>query len=221
MIDPLIVAEPGAQAGLPSIPLAREEAPIDDGHPGDPTPAQDADPQDTEPPPTPAGALGDAGPPSASSEASGAEGEAASVARTLDNPDSSPSPKWPPAWLPMPSPAMCVYLLADAGRRTYVGATVDLRRRVRQHNGELAGGARRTHGREWTIVAAVTGFFEWRDALRFEHAWRRACRRAGGSGVDWRMRGLNRLMAQERWSSTSPLASTVPLVVHTRPRQTH
>ena len=119
-------------------------------------------------------------------------------------------------WPPLLRPMMCVYMLSDVGgRRTYVGATVNLMRRVRQHNGDLAGGAVRTHGGTWTPHAAVTGFVEWRDALRFEHAWRRACRRCKGRGVEWRMRGLVLLMAKTRWSSTSPLASTVPLVVHT------
>ena len=120
------------------------------------------------------------------------------------------------AWPPLLQPMMCVYMLSDEGsRRTYVGATVDLKRRIRQHNGELAGGARRTHGRAWAVCVAVTGFGEWKDALRFEYAWRRVCRRCKGRGVEWRMRGLVLLMSKTRWSSTSPLASTVPLVVHT------
>lgn len=116
-------------------------------------------------------------------------------------------------------PGPCVYLLCDANGRTYIGATVDLRRRLRQHNGELVGGARRTSRPgscgSWRVSAVVAGFDQWRDALRFEYAWRRTCRRPRGFGVAWRMRGLQALMAKPRWSSTSPLASTVPLVVHT------
>ncbi len=38
-------------------------------------------------------------------------------------------------------------------RRTYVGVAVDVDRRARQHNGELAGGARSTRvGRPWHIA---------------------------------------------------------------------
>ncbi len=40
-----------------------------------------------------------------------------------------------------------VYLLRCADRTLYAGVTADLDRRLRQHNGELAGGARYTHGR--------------------------------------------------------------------------
>lgn len=51
-----------------------------------------------------------------------------------------------------------VYLLTDpARRRTYIGATIDVRRRLRQHNGEICGGARATRAcRPWTIVAYIT-----------------------------------------------------------------
>ncbi|MBP8810947.1 MAG: GIY-YIG nuclease family protein [Kofleriaceae bacterium] len=45
-----------------------------------------------------------------------------------------------------------VYILCSAGGRTYVGVTTDVARRVRQHNGELAGGARATRAhRPWQI----------------------------------------------------------------------
>lgn len=67
-----------------------------------------------------------------------------------------------------------------SGARTYVGATVDLRRRLRQHNGQLAGGARRTRGRQWEVHFFVEHFEDFRAALSFEwhlkHAGRRARR---------------------------------------------
>lgn len=107
----------------------------------------------------------------------------------------------------------CVYLLEDAAGRTYIGATKDVARRLRQHNGELSGGARRTSRSSWRLAVVVSGFAEWRDALRFEFAWRRCCRGGRGPGVGWRMRALAVLRAKERWSSTSPLASSVPLEV--------
>jgi predicted GIY-YIG superfamily endonuclease len=144
-------------------------------------------------------------------------GEAADAGMAHSGADADLLPSGKIAWPPLLQPMMCVYMLSDEGsRRTYVGATVDLKRRIRQHNGELAGGARRTHGRAWDPCVAVTGFGEWKDALRFEYAWRRVCRRCKGRGVEWRMRGLVLLMSKTRWSSTSPLASTVPLVVHTK-----
>lgn len=74
----------------------------------------------------------------------------------------------------------CVYLLSSAcGRRTYIGCTNDLRRRLRQHNGALVGGARATRGgRPWRVAAAVHGLGRSaRRALCLEWAlkhWRRS-----------------------------------------------
>lgn len=113
-----------------------------------------------------------------------------------------------------------VYLLSNGRGATYIGATVDLTHRLRQHNEELRGGARRTHARgPWEVVACVSGFTCWRDALRFEYAWRRACRGCvrGGGSLLWRKRGLDALLHRPRWSSTSPHVSRVTVVVHAWP----
>ncbi len=116
------------------------------------------------------------------------------------------------------SRAPVVYLLRTSdGRRarTYVGATVSLEHRLRQHNGERAGGARQTAGRTWVLVLHVSGPSTWRDALRFERAWRRiGARVVRAWDVPGRLRALELLLAKERWSSTSPLARDVPLAVH-------
>lgn len=117
---------------------------------------------------------------------------------------------------------MVVYLLLHTRGYTYIGATVNLARRIRQHNGELSGGARRTSRMVaagcWSCVIAVAGFQEWRDALRFEYAWRRCCKRVargarGARDASWRTRGLHQLLCKRQWSSTSPLAAAVPLVI--------
>ena len=53
----------------------------------------------------------------------------------------------------------CLYMLTNpTQRRTYVGITVDFNRRLRQHNGELKGGARATRGQgPWRPVFRVEG----------------------------------------------------------------
>jgi len=68
-----------------------------------------------------------------------------------------------------------VYVLHSADRRrTYVGSTRDVARRLQQHNGELPGGARTTRaGRPW-CVALVHGPYDSRGtALRAELALKR------------------------------------------------
>ncbi|EPY19434.1 structure-specific endonuclease subunit SLX1 [Angomonas deanei] len=71
----------------------------------------------------------------------------------------------------------CVYLLTSLDPQCegdfYIGYTVDPLRRLRQHNGELVNGAKRTHrhGRPWCIVCCVSGFAEDRTALKFEWTW--------------------------------------------------
>lgn len=37
---------------------------------------------------------------------------------------------------------------------TYVGWTTDLERRLAEHNGQFAGGARSTRGRSWAVIYA-------------------------------------------------------------------
>ena len=48
------------------------------------------------------------------------------------------------------TPFWLYVLLSADGRRTYVGITTDVERRLRQHNGELVGGAKATRAhRPW------------------------------------------------------------------------
>jgi predicted GIY-YIG superfamily endonuclease len=72
----------------------------------------------------------------------------------------------------------CYLLSTPDGKHTYIGATVDPDRRLRQHNGALKGGARATRRcREWKRVLLVQPFPEQRDALQFEWMWKRQSRR--------------------------------------------
>ena len=71
--------------------------------------------------------------------------------------------------------AWFAYVLVSTSReRTYVGVAIDVARRARQHNGELAGGARSTRaGRPWR-VGAIHGPFDSRGAAQVvEHALKR------------------------------------------------
>lgn len=89
-----------------------------------------------------------------------------------------------------------VYILAsESRRRTYVGWTVDLQRRIRQHNGDIVGGAKATRGdRPWLVVGTVVGFATRSEALSFEwHAKFRRRRRPKGSAMERRRKHVDRV----------------------------
>ena len=52
--------------------------------------------------------------------------------------------------------------------RDYIGSAKNFSKRIRQHNGEIKGGAKRTQGRVWTLHKTVVGFTDWRACLKFE-----------------------------------------------------
>jgi len=90
----------------------------------------------------------------------------------------------------------CYMLLSTDGRKTYVGATVNPDRRLRQHNGEITGGARATKGRSWARRFLVGGFDGEVPALRFEWRWKYLTRQApGDSFLERRMHALSLLLA--------------------------
>lgn len=69
------------------------------------------------------------------------------------------------------------YLLYTEKQQTYVGATVDPEKRLRQHNREISGGARATgmrveQGLSWQRACYITGIPEWRSALQIEWRWK-------------------------------------------------
>lgn len=94
---------------------------------------------------------------------------------------------------------MFVYLLKCTDGSTYVGATVNLDRRLRQHNKELKGGARRTgmkvaNGKTWHRVCYVSGFPDWTATLQFEWRWKQLTRKYSGDPLDRRMMALCELL---------------------------
>ena len=98
-----------------------------------------------------------------------------------------------------------VYLLVASDNSTYVGATVDLERRLKQHNKELKGGARATgikveQGKTWSRACYVSGFPDWKSALQFEWRWKQLSRKLPKSmlPLERRMAALDELMSLEK-----------------------
>jgi len=93
--------------------------------------------------------------------------------------------------------------LGSGDARTYVGATVDLDHRLRQHNGEISGGAKATSGRagSWRRVCHVEGFADECAALQFEWAWKNWTKKCRGGALERRIRGLCALVNSEKATS--------------------
>ena len=116
-----------------------------------------------------------------------------------------------------------VYLLVSSDNATYVGATVDLNRRLRQHNKEIKGGAHATgvkvaKGEIWTRAAHVSGFPDWPAALQFEWRWKQISRKmpANMFPLKRRMDALKELLALER-----PTSKAIAFVEWPSPPEVH
>jgi structure-specific endonuclease subunit SLX1 len=99
-----------------------------------------------------------------------------------------------------------VYFLVSDYESTYIGATVDLDHRLRQHNGEIKGGARATsvkvaQGQVWRRFCHVAGFPSWQAALQFEWRWKQISRAKFSQKmhpIERRIRALKMLLALDR-----------------------
>ena len=74
-----------------------------------------------------------------------------------------------------------VYFIESTNGSTYIGATVNLDRRIRQHNKEITGGAKLTSnkvvkGEVWQYICYVENFPTYNEALKFEWRWKQISR---------------------------------------------
>lgn len=96
--------------------------------------------------------------------------------------------------------------------RTYNGMTNNPKRRIRQHNEEIKGGAKATRGKgEWEIYALLTGFpdkincfqCEW----RIKHPTNQRKRPSKYNRPKGRIKGLNEVLHSDKWT----VNSTIPI----------
>ena len=85
----------------------------------------------------------------------------------------------------------CVYVLkAGSGSYSYVGVTTDMERRLRQHNGHVAGGARCTRARRpWSLASRTPCAYTRSAAQQLEHVVKRA------RGLERRLSAITKLHA--------------------------
>jgi structure-specific endonuclease subunit SLX1 len=80
-------------------------------------------------------------------------------------------------WRDMSKPASewSLYLLSSTKEeRTYVGVTVDVERRLKQHNGEILGGAKATRrGRPWALAKILGTYSDRSEVQQAEAALKR------------------------------------------------
>ncbi len=91
---------------------------------------------------------------------------------------------------------------------TYNGSTNNLIRRLRQHNGEIVGGAKATKGKgPWIYIAIWEGFSSYKEALscewRIKHPTNTKIRPKKFNGVEGRIKSLNLLICLDCWTSKS------------------
>jgi structure-specific endonuclease subunit SLX1 len=111
-----------------------------------------------------------------------------------------------------------VYLLLSSDNCTYVGATIDLDKRLRQHNKEIKGGAIATSnkvlkGETWIRVAHVEGFPDWQAALQFEWRWKQLSRKiqsAVKEPLERRIKALKFILDLERSTTKAKAYSEWP-----------
>lgn len=104
------------------------------------------------------------------------------------------------------------YCLKATNNKTYIGVSVDIERRLRQHNRELVGGAKYTGSAEgWRRVCFVHGFPTHRDALQFEWKWKHLSRKAPGqTSLDRRLSALQTLVSLEQPTKSATPFSAFP-----------
>jgi structure-specific endonuclease subunit SLX1 len=119
-----------------------------------------------------------------------------------------------------------VYCISfGAGEKTYVGATNNFQRRLRQHNGELVGGAKYTTAaiasskqtKDWKLLFIVRGFPSSQAALQFEWALKHETLRHRSERNLRRRRilALESLLQKDRVTSNAELLSSWPLMWET------
>jgi len=107
-----------------------------------------------------------------------------------------------------------VYVICN-NNNTYVGATPYPKKRLRQHNGEIKGGAKYTlsKGPGWKHICIISGFHTKIQALQFEWAVKHV-KPINKGGIINRLRKLINVLNRNKWTSKSPNANEINLIMN-------
>lgn len=110
-----------------------------------------------------------------------------------------------------------VYLIKSTTKnRTYVGYTTKMNKRIRQHNGEIKGGAKYTQvGRPWIIIVEISGFPTKSSALQYEwknhHPPKNWTYNRNKGRLYHRLKIMKNILLLEKSTENAPLNNTLNL----------
>jgi len=101
---------------------------------------------------------------------------------------------------------ICYCIQSIDGSRTYIGATNNFEKRIKQHNRIISGGAKSTAGHTWKPLIHITGFVNRNQLLRFEWFWKH-CYKSVERGVHRRISMLEFLLQKPEWENLRVLTN--------------
>lgn len=143
-----------------------------------------------------------------------------------DEPNTSVQEPQPILNSPLPQQHFC-YIIADESGKTYNGYTINIDRRLKQHNRELCGGAKATGmGKNWYYIAILSGFTNSSEALscewKIKHPTNKRVRPLKYCKPDGRIKSLNLVLQLETWTAKSVgLSSGNPYTLFVKPEFMH
>jgi len=93
---------------------------------------------------------------------------------------------------------VCYCIQNNNKNKTYIGATNNFSKRIRQHNGIISGGAKYTKGDFWGPIIHIYGFTDRHQLLRFEWLWKH-CYKSNTRGIFRRIEMLEYLLKKSDW----------------------
>jgi putative endonuclease len=116
----------------------------------------------------------------------------------------------------------CYLLKGIDTNKTYIGATLDVLRRVAEHNGTKKG-AKYTRGHKWHVICYISGFETKNQCLSFEKNFQRMYRQRRKNKYAKYYKGNNHVVSRlidlcalvsKKWSRYVPEPALVPLQIN-------